>query len=53
MVSHQYELLNVSSIVENMVQINFLVFFAFKFCCKVLELSAADSVISRASTASV
>jgi hypothetical protein len=35
-----------------MVQINFLVFFAFKFCCKVLELAAADSVFSRASTAS-
>jgi hypothetical protein len=35
-----------------MVQIiNFLVFFAFKFCCKVLVL-AADSVFSRASTAS-
>jgi hypothetical protein len=35
-----------------MVQIiNFLVFFAFKFCRKVLVL-AADSVFSRASTAS-
>jgi hypothetical protein len=31
--------------------INFLVFFAFTFCCKVLEL-AVDSVFSKASTAS-
>jgi hypothetical protein len=31
--------------------INFLEFFAFKFCCKVLEL-AADLMFSRASTAS-
>jgi hypothetical protein len=31
--------------------INFLVFFAFKFCCKVLEL-AADFALSKASTAS-